>query len=180
MVSPELLRRYPFFADLNPGQIVTLARAANELAVDEAYYFFHETEELRCFYIVVEGKVGIMVDFPDPAVKQPVSRQLTGKLITREVVVSSVAPGEMFGWSALVPPHLATSSAKTLTPGRVISFDCQELRHSFEKDCQFGYLMMLKASQVIRGRLRDMRIESLSDALAVQSNQSQLALHPNN
>ena len=179
MVSPELLRRYPFFADLSPDQLVTLAQVGNELIVDEAHYFFREAEELRYFYIVVEGKVAILVDCPDPTVKQPVSGQLTGNLITQEVIISTVAPGQMFGWSALVSPHLATSSAKTLTPAHVISFDCQELHRRFEKDCQFGYLMILKASQVIRGRLRDMRIESLSDSLTAQHNQSERALHPN-
>jgi hypothetical protein len=32
----------------------------------------------------------------------------------------------------------------------------------FEKDCAFGYLMTQKAAQVIRERLQDIRIESLS------------------
>lgn len=180
MVSPELLRRYTFFADLSMEHLVTLAQTAEEVTVAEGHYFFREEEELDHFYIVVEGKVGILVDFPDPEVKQPVSRQLTGDLITRQTVMSTIEPGEMFGWSALVPPHLATSSSKALTPCQIISFDCQELRQFFEEDCQFGYLMMLKASQVIRARLRDMRIESLSDMLTAGHNLTEPALPSTN
>ena len=177
MVSPELIRRYPFFADLSAEQIAILAQAADEMAVETEQYFFHEGDELDRFYIIVEGKVGILVDLPDPDVSQPVSRQLTGNLITKEVVVTTVEPGEMFAWSALVPPHQASSSGKALTPCRVISFDCQELRKSFEENTSFGYLMMLKATLVIRERLRAMRIESISDVVATQSQQNESALH---
>ena len=176
MVSPELIRRYPFFADLSTEQIAILAQAADEVEVEAEQYFFHEGDELDRFYIVVEGQVGILVDLPDPAVSQPVSRQLTGNLITKEVVVTTVEPGEMFAWSALVPPHEASSSGKALTPCRVISFDCQELRKSFKENDTFGYLMMLKATLVIRERLRAMRIESISDVLATQSQQNESTL----
>jgi CRP-like cAMP-binding protein len=166
MVSPELIRRYPFFAGLSPEQIVVLAKVANEMPVEAEYYFFREEEELDYFYIVVEGTVGILVDLPDQSVNQPISRQLTGDLETKEIVVSNIEPGEMFGWSALAPPYSATSRGKALTPCRVVSFDCRELRKIFAKDCQFGYLMMQKIAQVIRARLRDMRTESLSVVMA--------------
>jgi CRP-like cAMP-binding protein len=163
MVSPELIRRYPIFAGLSLEQITTLAHVAEEIAVKAEYYFFRDGEELDHFYIVLEGRVGILVDLPVQGMRQPVSRQITGSLETREVVVSTIEPGEMFAWSALVPPHTATSKAKALTSSRVVSFDCRELRKIFEEeDCRFAYLMMQKAAQRIRQRLRDMRIESLS------------------
>jgi CRP-like cAMP-binding protein len=147
MVSPELLRRYPFFAGLSIDQITTLAKAANEMTVEPGHYFFREGEELCCFYMVIEGAVAIVIELP-----------YQGK----EVVTSTVGPGEVFAWSGLVPPHNAVASGKALVPCRVIAFDCRELRKSFEEDCRFGYLMMQKAAQVIRERLRDMRIESLA------------------
>ena len=175
MVSPELIRRYPFFADLSMEQIVTLAQAADEVAVETGHNFFREGEELDHFHIVIEGKVGILVTAPDPTVVQPVSRQLTDDLITKKIVVATIEPGEMFAWSALVPPHTASSSAKALEPTRIISFDCRKLRQFFVEDPQFGYLMILKATLVIRERLRCMRIETLSDVLAGQSSEGDIA-----
>ncbi len=165
MISPELIRRYPFFADLSSEQIVTLAQAAEEKTVEADHYFFREGDELDHFYVVVEGEIGIVVDLTDETVEHPVSQQLTGDLQTKEIVVSWIGPGEMFGWSALVSPHTATSSGKALTASRVASFDCQKLRPIFAQDCPFGYVMLQKATQVIRERLRAMRIESLSDLL---------------
>jgi CRP-like cAMP-binding protein len=176
MISPELIRRYPFFADLSMEQIITLAQAADDVAVEPDHNFFREGEELDHFYIVIEGKVGILVTTPDSSVPQPVSRQLTDDLITREIVVATVEPGEMFAWSALVPPHTASSSARALEPTRTISFDCRKLRQFFVEDPQFGYLMILKATLVIRERLRCMRIETLSDILTGQKNEGDIAL----
>ncbi|NOZ26594.1 MAG: Crp/Fnr family transcriptional regulator [Chloroflexi bacterium] len=149
MISPELIRRYPYFAGFDMDQIVTLAKAADELTVEPGHYFFHEGEELCCFYIVLEGAVAIVIEVPGEE---------------DEVVVSTVGPGEVFAWSGLVPPHTATASAKATTRCRVIAFDCQELRKVFETDCRFGYLMMQKIAQVIRDRLRDTRIQSLANA----------------
>ncbi len=164
MVSPELIRRYPFFAGLSHEQIVTLAKVADEIAVEAGHYFFHEGDFLKNFYLVLEGAIAIVIELPDQAVQQKLSGQLTGELQTRDVVISAIGPGEVFAWSALVPPHKATAGGKTTTPCRVIAFDCPELLKTFETDCRFGYLMMQKAAQVIRERLRDTRIESLAHA----------------
>ncbi len=162
MISPELIRRYPFFAGLSHDHIVTLAKVADELTVETGYYFFHEGDELERLYLVVEGAVAIVIEVPAQDVEHELSGQLTGELKTSDVVISAVGPGEVFGWSALVPPHQATTSGKATTPCRVIAFDCQELLSIFEDDCLFGYLMTQKIAQVVRDRLRDMRIESLA------------------
>ena len=169
MISPELIRRYPFFAGLSHSQIVTLAQVADEISVPAGHYFFHEEDELNHFYLNVEGEVVVVIDLPKPGVTYKLSELLTHQFQTNDVVVIAIGPGEIFGWSALVPPHNATSSGKTLTSCRVITFDCRQLRQSFEEDCQFGYLMMQKAAQVIRSRLRQLRTESLVQLVQLTS-----------
>lgn len=161
MVSPELIRRYPFFAGLDPDQIKVLAQAAEEESVEAGHYFFREGDELPCFCIVLEGALAVVAELPDREVEQKLSEQLTGNLQTKDVVISTVGPGEAFGWSALVPPHTATASVKATTPARVIHFDATALREAFAEDCEFGYKMTQKVAQVIRDRLHDMRIQSL-------------------
>jgi CRP/FNR family cyclic AMP-dependent transcriptional regulator len=161
MISIELIRRYPFFAGLNHDQLVALAKVANEVAVETEHYFFHEGDELESIYLVLQGSAAVVIEVPDREVEQKLSGQLTGKLQTKDVVISAVGPGEAFAWSALVPPHKATAGVKATTPCRVIAFNCQELRTAFEDDCRFGYLMMQKTAQVARDRLQGLRIESL-------------------
>ena len=166
MISPELLRRYPFFANLSHDHPATLAQLTHEESVESGHTFFQTGDELDKLYLVVEGITAIVIEVPDGEAEQSVAGQLTGDLQTRDVVVSAIGPGEVFGWSALVSPHTATATARAATPCRVIALDCRELRQVFRQDCRFGYLMMEKVAHIIRERLRDTRIESLSHVIA--------------
>jgi CRP-like cAMP-binding protein len=161
MVSPELIRRYPFFAGLDYEHIVALAKVADKENMEAEQWFFHEGDDLTSVYLVLEGAVGIIFEVPDQNVKQEIADQLAGKPKTKDVTVSTVGSGDVFGWSGLIPPYTATASAKAITPCKVLSFDAKELLRTFEEDCRFGYIMAQKAAQVTRERLRDMRIESM-------------------
>lgn len=148
MISPELLRRYPFFGGLSHDQIVVLAEAAGEQKVDTGHYFFHEGEELENFYLVLEGAVAVVFEVPARDVEQSVSEQLTRRLRMTDVVINTVGPGEVFAWSAITFPHQATAGAKATTPCRVVAFDREKLLNAFNEDCGFGYQMMQKIVQI--------------------------------
>ncbi len=166
MISPELIRRYPFFAGLNHDYVGTLAKLAEEVSVEAGYCFFHEGDELKKLYLVVEGSVAIVIGVPDRGAEQPLSGQLTGRMRTKDITVSTIGIGGVFGWSALIPSHISTASAKALTSCRAIALDCEKLRPVFEEDRNLAYLMTLKAAQIVRERLRDVRIETLADNAA--------------
>ncbi len=118
---------------------------------------------MKKLYLVMEGAVAIVMGVPDRDAHQPLSGQLTGNMRTKDITISTVGTGGVFGWSALIPAYISTASAKALTPCRVIALDCEELRPVFEEDCNLGYLMTLKAAQIVRERLRDIRIETLAE-----------------
>jgi len=159
MVAIELLRRYPFFAGFTREQIDDLARVAVEESVLAGHQFVHEGERLTNFFLVLEGTVGINIKVPDREIEQSLTRQITNDLITRDVKVSTVGEGEVFGWSALIPPNRSTANVKALTSCRVLVFDYQELQPIIDEDCCFGHLLTMKAAQTIRDRLRDKRVE---------------------
>ncbi|HET6443817.1 MAG TPA: cyclic nucleotide-binding domain-containing protein [candidate division Zixibacteria bacterium] len=162
MISPETLRRYSFFACLTYDQIVTLAMAGQLLDIEAGGYFFHEGDNLDSLFFVLEGNIDIAIGIPDRTIKQHVHDQIMGNFIAEDVTVSTVSPGQIFAWSALIPPHVSTASAKATLPSRVISFDCEALMQAFQKDCIFGNLMLQKIAVVIRQRLRNMHIQSLA------------------
>jgi CRP-like cAMP-binding protein len=147
MVSPEIIRRYAFFSGLSMDQVVSLAKVADDITVPGGHYFHLEGDELKAFYIILEGEVNVITTLPQK---------------DREVVISTLGAGDVFGWSGLVPPHSATAGAKTAIPSRLLAFDCQELLKIFDEDCRFGYTMMLKIAQLIRERLNDLRIETIA------------------
>ena len=162
MISPELIRRYPFFSGLNYDQITALAILADEMTVEAGHYFFQEGDKLKKLFLVMDGEVDIAVKVPDRNHVQDVAEQIMGNFITKDVSVSSVGPGQLFAWSALIPPHVSMASAIAVTQTRVLAFDSEDLFKIFEEDCKFGYLMLQKIANVIRQRLRDMQIQSLA------------------
>ncbi len=163
MISIELLRRYPFFAGFSQEQIYDLARVTDEVSVKAGHKFISEGERLYHFYLVLEGTVGITINVPDREFNQSLTRQITNDLITKDVTVNTIGEGEVFGWSALIPPNLSTANVKALTDCRVLDFNYQALQPIIADDCCFGHQLTMRAAQIIRYRLRDMQIESLAD-----------------
>ena len=162
MISAEIIRRYPFFAGLTYEQIVLLAKLGDESRVENNHVFFKENDVLKSFYLVLEGAVGIVIEIPDHDVKQTVSDQLTGELKTKDIVLSTVSSGNIFGFPALIPPHEANACAKAFVPCQVLEFNCTELLKEFDKDCGFGYVMTQRVAQLAVERLRDLRVETLA------------------
>ena len=147
MISPELIRRYPFFAGLGLDQITSLAKTAEEESVEAGHYFLREKDQTQYLYLLMEGSVTVEIELPGQ---------------NREITVTTIGPGEIFGWSALVPPHTATAHVKATEPCHVIAIDCQQLLDIFEEEPRFGYQMMTRAAQVIRDRVAAMTIETLA------------------
>ncbi|MGB3713571.1 MAG: cyclic nucleotide-binding domain-containing protein [Candidatus Promineifilaceae bacterium] len=162
MVSSELLRRYPFFAGLTHDQIQTLATVANEESVEAGHYFFHEGDRLNKLFLVIAGTIDIVVGVPDHNEVQETANQILGNFINEDIAVSTVSPGQIFAWSALIPPHKSTAGAISAKSSIVVTFDREDFTEIFRSDCEFRYLMLEKVAGVIRQRLRDMRIQSLA------------------
>ena len=162
MISPEIIRRYSFFANLSMDRIVVLARNADEMSLDAGEFCFYENDELGAFYLLREGQVGITLSLPDAGGSHPLSETLVGTYPTREDVITVVREGEVFGWSGLIAPHKAAANARALTPCEVIAVHRTPLQRAFENDWQFGFEMVQKAAGVVRDRLRDLRLEVVS------------------
>lgn len=162
MVSPELLRRYPFFFGLSVKHITALAQVAEEKSLAKGTYLFHEGQDLPAFYLLLDGAIGIVMELPARNTVHSVANQLTREMETEDVLVTHIGPGDVFGWSALLPPYQATAGGKALVPCRVVAFDGPKLMQMFVDDNELGYLMLQKTASVIRQRLHDMRIESLA------------------
>lgn len=163
MISPELIRRYPFFGGLSSEHIVALANAGEEITIADGDFLFQESNKLDYFYLLLEGEVLITLDIPDRTKGQSVSKQLTGeKLNTVEVETGVVEEGQAFGYSAIIPPYEATANARAKNECKLIRFDAAVLRESFEQDYHLAYLLSQRAAQVMRQRMQSLRIESLA------------------
>jgi CRP/FNR family cyclic AMP-dependent transcriptional regulator len=147
MVSPEVIRRYPYFSGISMERINILANIAEEIECEKGQYFHHEGEAIDKVYILVEGEVSLVTSLPQQ---------------DQEVVINTFGAGDVFGWTSLLPPFTAGAGAKTTTDCKLVEISASALRSKFEDDYQFGYQMMTKFAQIIRERLDSVVIETLA------------------
>ena len=152
MISPELLRRFPFFGDFTHEELKQLAMLGEERWLSTGQVLFGEGEHAAALYFLVEGEVEIMLALGEPDLTL--------------IPLSAIPVGEMLGWSALIEPRFYTASAQVSRPSRVIAFDGTKLEQVAAAQPHFCSLLMKKLAQTISGRLKDSRTQLLS--LAVQ------------
>ena len=148
MVSPELLRRFPFFAGLTDEEIKSIAMISDEQKYDANSFIFREGNKAEKLFILIEGTVDIMINTDEEGLQHE--------------TVSTLTHGDVFCWSAVVEPHKLTASAFAATPVTVIAMDGAGLRALFELDCHLGFRIMQKSATIISSRLKDTRIQMLS------------------
>lgn len=148
MVSPEVLRRYPFFAGLNDDELKSIAMIANEERYRKGQFVFEEGAPAKNFYILMEGEVEVAVTI-DAA---------SGK---REPT-STVGPGEIFCISAMVADEKTTGSVRCMTDIKTVAIDANSLRALFNVDNHLGYVLSQNLARAVLRRLNDTRIQLVS------------------
>lgn len=158
MLSTRKLVRQPFFNGFSAPQLISLAAHTEEVGFQEGEVLFRPDDELDFLYVLVSGAVGIFLNLARPEEDRP------GYTAIEPRVVHSLRPGDVFSWSALMPPHRATAGAMALGPAMALRLDARSLLDWFDRDPGFGYLMMQKLAGVIHDRLYQRRILDLEGA----------------
>jgi CRP-like cAMP-binding protein len=76
-------------------------------------------------------------------------------------VVETIAEGELFGWSALLPPYRWNFDAVAVGPVRALELDGACLRKKCEDDTAFGYEIMMRVLLQAQARLEQTRLQAL-------------------
>ncbi|MBI5563864.1 MAG: cyclic nucleotide-binding domain-containing protein [Chloroflexi bacterium] len=149
MISPELLRRYPFFGFLSELQLEALAMLAEEVEVEQGATLFHNDQPADGLYLLVEGGVDlyyVVTDRDDP-------RRV------KEFFISEISAGEILGISALIEPHIYTSTARASSRSEVVKIEASGLRALCEADAQLSNGLMKATARVAMERLHDTRVQ---------------------
>ena len=100
-VSAELASSW-FGSGLSLHARSRLAECASLRVVPPDTTLMREGEETSLLAIVVRGRVALRMHVPERGT----------------TTILTVEPGDIVGWSAIVPPHRSTSTAVTLEPSR--------------------------------------------------------------
>ena len=156
VITSDMIRRYPFFADLSSEQIAVLASVAEGITAQTGDYIFHEDDDLCCFYIVIEGKVCLESYVPGFGA-MPV--------FTAESL-------DVIGWSSLTPVvRQKPGTARILEPTKCLTFDSNMLMGLCEADCDLGFVIMRRLANIVASRLLNHRLHLL-EIISSQQKQS--------
>lgn len=149
MVSPEILRRYPFFGSLSEAQIKAVAMIADEEQFVKGTVICEEGQPATAFYLLLEG--GVSLYYKSEEEFHPSTR--------RDFLVGEINPGEVFAISAFVEPYKFTSTVKAEQECRVIKFDSAELNKLIEKDSKLYCTLMRETAKAAMERLAYARVQ---------------------
>ncbi len=149
MISPEILRRYPFFSFLTDAQRKALAMIAEEAACEAGAVIFEEGDPASDLYLLLDGSVDL---YFTPHVT-------SGHQSPGEILIGEINPGEPFGISALIEPHILNATARAAKPGKILKINGPALRALCEVDCALGYALMRQVAKAALERLHFTRIQ---------------------
>jgi CRP/FNR family cyclic AMP-dependent transcriptional regulator len=145
MISPELLRRYPFFRSLNDAQLRNIAMVAEEMTCERGTTIFVEGGPVEAFYVLLDGRVDL---YHSPS-SDPLNQLPAGE----------VDVGEPFGISALIEPHMLTATARATKPSHILKIDGAALRGLCQADSHVGYALMCQVAKFTLERLHFTRVQ---------------------
>jgi CRP-like cAMP-binding protein len=149
MISPELLRRYPFFSFMDDHQLKEIAMHTEQMQCEIGKDLFEEGDPADALYFLLEGAVDLYYT---------VEKNFHSEL-ARDFSVGEINPGEPFGISALIEPNILTSTARVAQPCRVLRIEGSTLKRLMEEDKNFAYILMSKIAKAAIERLHDTRIQ---------------------
>ena len=141
----ELIADAPVFAGLRPADLTLIAGCAQNVAFEAGKLLFREGEPADTFYVVRRGRVSLELHTPERG----------------GLVIDTIEPGEVVGWSWLFEPYVWHFDARAAGPLRAIAFDGACLRGKCEDDKALGYELMKRFAQVMIDRLQHARVRLL-------------------
>lgn len=122
-----------------------LAAIAQSRHVPAGTALFREGDPSEFLAVVLEGRIGLRMRVPERG----------------PVTLLTVEPGDVIGWSAVVPPYRATSTGVALTDSELAYFDAKDLRAALDEDDSLAaefYPLVLRA---VARRLEGTRLQLL-------------------
>ncbi len=137
---------HPFLAGMNPTQVALLTECAIPVRFKKGQTILREGDQANRFYLIESGKVVLESGegFGDP------------------VIVETIGPGDLLGWSWMFPPYVWHFTARAAEPTEAIFFYGTILREYCERDHSLGYELFKRITPVMMKRLQAARRRMLS------------------
>jgi CRP/FNR family transcriptional regulator, cyclic AMP receptor protein len=143
MVSPELLRRYPYFAAIAEPSLKEIAMMAEEVSVRPGTRMFSEGDPANSLYLITKGEVNIQYTLG------------SGELRT----VDTLVDGDLLVWSALIEPYKTTAIGTATKETHLVKISATCLRDLCDRDPEVGYRLAIQVAKLLAHRLESARVQ---------------------
>ncbi len=137
----DLFAQHPFLRGLSERHRMLLASGARPLAAKAGQVLAQEGESAHAFFLIRSGHVALESMLPNGD----------------GLLIQTVGPSEVVGWSWLVPPHQWQFRCRAVEDVEGISFNAQWLRDLCERDEGLGYHLLKQLVTVVAQRLAGAR-----------------------
>jgi CRP/FNR family transcriptional regulator, cyclic AMP receptor protein len=138
-----LITDSPVFQGLAPEWLELIAGCAKNVGFDAGDRLFKEGDDADTFFLVRHGLVALEQYVPNRGM----------------LTVETIGPGEIAGWSWLVPPYRWQLSARAVEPTRAIELDGACLRGKCDEEPELGYLLLSRISSELVGVITRARLQ---------------------
>ncbi|MFO7858220.1 MAG: cyclic nucleotide-binding domain-containing protein, partial [Ectothiorhodospiraceae bacterium] len=137
----EFVSRQELFRDLHTRFLNQLVESARCRTLAENDILFRHGDAADHFYLLRSGHITVEI----PAIEGP------------RLEVQKLGPGQVLGWSWLIPPYQWNFQARALEESEVVEFDGATIRQQCEDDPAFGYEVLKRFSNLMSARLEAAR-----------------------
>ena len=145
MSLAEFLATAPLLRGLSDAQRDRVAAMAHERTFTPGQRLFHEGRPAVGCWLVRSGHVAIDTAVPGRG----------------SVVLQTIGPGDLVGWSWLLPPYRWHFGAVAVDTVAAVELDTDALRGAAEEDPALGYRFALVLVQTLAHRLQGTRARML-------------------
>lgn len=146
MISPEVLRRYPYFSGISEDSLKQIAMIAEDKCIPAGKELFREGDPAKYISVIVRGEVNIQYLLGN------------GELRT----VDTLVDGDVLGWSGIIEPYKYTAIGVTTRVTDLIQLDAVKLRQLLDKDPLLGYRLTTEVAKLLAHRLEGARVQLAS------------------
>ena len=140
-----------FASGLDPATQTRLAALARPYVAEPGEELFREGDSAVLFGVVVRGRVALRTHVPERG----------------DFTILTIEPGDVFGWSALVPPYRSTSTGVAIESMEAIAFEVPALRAALREDAPLAQAIYPRLLVAVNRRLNATRVQLL-DLIAAE------------
>lgn len=122
-----------------------LAELGRRFTAEPGSELFREGETSNTFGILVHGRIALRTLVPERG----------------DITILTVEPGDVYLWSALVPPYRASSTGVAIEPIEAIVFEGTALRAALREDCELSAALYPRLLVAVARRLHATRLQML-------------------